>query len=100
MQGKYRVEVTNFKEVVDTFTILATQEAYDAYKNMVYQVILETEDKDAQAQEANVEHDLKREVIYNFPAEYVGNNSIKLKNPPVYATFKLIKQEAAAPVQK
>jgi hypothetical protein len=86
LKGKYDVEVENLPEVIGGITIRATPEAIRAYEDMRYQVILEIYDEDAEATEP-----LKRELIYNFPAEYVSKGEIELKNPdqPVIARFNL-----------
>jgi len=86
LQGKYDVEIENLPEVIGGITIRATPEAKRAYENMRYQVILEIYDEDAESTEP-----LKRELIYNFPAEYVSKGEIELKNPdqPAEAKFKL-----------
>jgi hypothetical protein len=82
--GKYDVEIENFAEVIGGITIRATLEAKGAYEKMRYQVILEIDDEDAMSTEP-----LKRELIYNFPAECVRNGEIELNQQPVIARFKL-----------
>jgi len=85
--GKYDVEIENLPEVIGGITIRATPEAKRAYEDMRYQVILEIDDKDARSTEPLI----RKELIYNFPAEYVRKDEIELKNPdqPVIARFKL-----------
>jgi hypothetical protein len=92
LQGKYDVEVENLPEVIGGITIRATPEAKGAYEKMRYQVILEIDDEDAMSREP-----LKRELIYNFPADCVRKGEIELKNPdqPVSARFKLIELPSA-----
>ncbi len=65
--------------------IRASSKAKEAYKNQRFQVILEIDDEDAKATEP-----LRRQLIYNFPDEYVGKNEIELNRRPVTAQFKLI----------
>jgi len=93
LQGKYDVEIDNLPEVIGGITIRATLDAKRAYEKMRYQVILEIYDEDALSTEP-----LKRELIYNFPAEYVRKGEIELKNPdqPVIARFKLKRLPSAA----
>ena len=83
--GKYDVEVENLPEVISAVTIRATPEAKRAYEEMRYQVTLEIDnsDKDAKSTE------LRRELVYNFPADYVGRGEIELKQQPIVARFKL-----------
>jgi hypothetical protein len=87
LQGKYKVEVTNPDAVMSPITIRATPEAKRAYEKMRYQVILEIDDSDKDAQSAEP---LRRELIYNFPAEYVRRDEIVLNQQPVTARFKLM----------
>ncbi|MHC4719679.1 MAG: hypothetical protein ACYSYT_04295 [Planctomycetota bacterium] len=85
LQGKYRVAVTNLDEVIRAVTIRATADAKRAYEKMPYQVILEIDDEDAKSTEP-----LRRELIYNFPDEYVRRDEIRLNQQPVTARFELI----------
>lgn len=85
LQGRYRVEVTNSDVVMSAITIRATPEAKRAYENMRYQVILEIDDDNAKSTEP-----LRKELIYNFPAEYVRRDEIVLNQQPVTARFKLL----------
>ncbi len=91
LQGKYRVEVTNPDAVMSAVTIRATPEAKSAYESMRYQVILEIDDEDAKTPEP------RRELVYNFPDEYVRKNEIILNQQPVTARFKLVSLSAEAP---
>ena len=83
--GKYEIVVDNFDEVIRTITIRATADAKQAYEKMPYQVILEIDDEDAGATEP-----LRRELIYNFPHEYLRKDEIRLNQQPVTAQFRLI----------
>jgi len=85
--GKYDVEVENLSDVIGGITIRATLEAKRAYEEMRYQVILEIDDEDAMSTEPL----LRKELIYNFPAEYVRKDEIMLNQQPVIARFKLFK---------
>jgi len=86
-QGKYKVNVENLDAIIGAITIRATPQAADAYRQMRYQVILEIDDDDAKS--ANTLR--TRQVIYNFPKEYLKTDEIELKTPqPVEARFRLI----------
>jgi len=85
LQGKYRVNLLNPDSVISAITIKATPEARRAYEQMRYQVILEIEDEDAKSEEP-----LRRQLIYNFPPEYLRNDEIRLNQQPVSARFELI----------
>jgi hypothetical protein len=91
LQGKYKVEVTNLGAVMGPVAVKATAEAKLAYEKMRYQVILEIDDSD---KTANLE-ETRRELVYNFPAEYVRRDEITLNQPPVVARFKLTPLSAA-----
>ncbi len=92
LQGKYRVEVANLDEVIRAITIRATADAKRAYEKMPHQVILEIKDEDAKSAEP-----LRRELIYNFPDEYVRKDEIRLNQQPAIARFKLIALPAPQP---
>ena len=93
LQGKYKVELTNLNAVMSAIAIRAAPEAKQAYENKIYQVILELRDSD---KDANPDEFQTRELIYNFPEEYVRSNEIKLDQPPVEARFRLIPLPSAA----
>ena len=86
LQGKYKVEVTNLDAVMTPVGIKATPEAKRAFENMRSQALLEIDDEDAKSQDV-----IRRELVYNFPKEYVHRGDIRLKKeqPPI-AQFKLI----------
>jgi hypothetical protein len=84
--GRYDVEIVNYPEVV-TFLILASPDAKSAYESRNFMVTLEILDTD-EKKPADFMH--SREVIYNFPPEYLEKNEIKLEGEPVVARFKLI----------
>ncbi|MDD5063607.1 MAG: hypothetical protein PHQ35_02455 [Phycisphaerae bacterium] len=85
IQGKYRVIVDNLDEVIRTITIRAAPDAKRAYEKMPYQVTLQIDDEDAASAEP-----LRRNLIYNFPDEYLRRDEIRLNQQPVTARFKLI----------
>jgi hypothetical protein len=86
LQGRYNVEVTNLDAVMTPVGIRATPEAKRAYENMRFQVLLEIDDEDVKVPDT-----ARRELVYNFPQEYVRKGEIRLKKePPPIAQFKLI----------
>ena len=86
LQGKYRVEVTNLDAVMTPVGIRATPEAKRAYESMRYQALLEIDDEDVKSKGT-----VRRELVYNFPSEYVRRGEIRLKKEqPPMAHFKLI----------
>jgi len=87
LQGKYKIEVVNLNEVIRSISIKATPEAKQAYDKMRYQVVLEIDDSDIQTKSAEP---LRKELIYNFPPEYVRRNEIMLSQQPAVARFNLI----------
>lgn len=97
LQGKYYVEVTNLADVLLPIAIMATPEAERAYRLQPFpQMTLYILDSDKPKD--NKEEQLKREVVYNFPEEFVRKGEIKLnrqQKPPVIARFKLIPVSSA-----
>jgi hypothetical protein len=102
LQGKYKVELVNPEAVMGTVAIRATPEAKRAYDGMRYQVILEIDDSDRD----NKSEELRKDLIYNFPPEFVRKDEIMLNQTPVQARFKLVPLNAApaetapAPIEK
>jgi hypothetical protein len=84
LQGKYKVEVKNMPEVIGAILIKATPAAKQAYESMRYQVILQIDDEDIKAEEP------RREIVYNFPEEFVRRNEIMLSQTPARARFSLV----------
>ena len=98
IQGKYKVIVDNLDEVIRAITIRATPDAKRAYEKMPYQVTLEIDDEDATATEP-----IRRNLVYNFPSEYLRNDEIKLNQQPATARFELVplsSSETAAGAEK
>ena len=85
LQGKYKVRIENLEELIRTVSISASPEAKQAYDKMLYQVILEIDDSDKDS-----EGPLRREVVYNFPDEYVRADEIRLDQQPAVAVFRLV----------
>jgi len=70
--------------VLGAITIRATADAKRAYEQMPYQVILQIDDEDSRSEEP-----LRRELIYNFPDQYLRTDDIRLNQQPVTARFEL-----------
>jgi hypothetical protein len=86
LEGKYKVELVNPDAVMGTVAIRATPDAKRAYDNMRYQVILEIDDSDRD----KGGEEIRRDLIYNFPPEFVRRDEILLNQAPVQARFKLM----------
>jgi hypothetical protein len=86
--GRYYVDVpvSNYNELV-SFFIFATPEAKEAYENEDFQITLIIRDGDEKRGPDFVH---RREVVYNFPDEYVEKKQIRLDGTPGEAQFKLI----------
>jgi hypothetical protein len=93
LQGKYKVELINPDAVMGTVAIRATPEAKRAYDNMRYHVILEIDDSDRDSKGA----ELRRDLVYNFPPEFVRKDEIVLNQTPVQARLRLVPPALEAP---
>jgi len=91
LQGRYKVEITNMPEVIGPISIRATPSAKQAYEGMRYQVILEIDDEDTKLKDG------RRELVYNFPEEFVGKDEIRLNQPRVQANFRLVELSTESP---
>lgn len=87
LEGKYTVKLENYSELA-TFTISATPEAERAYREQPFQILLYILDEDARKA-----GELRKEVVYNFPDEFVESGKIKLNQSPDIARFKLLPLE-------
>lgn len=85
LQGEYKVDVTNLDEVISPFTISATPAAEQAYKRQPFHITLYILDDDNK----KTTEPQRREVVYNFPQEFLRDKEIKLKGQPAEARFKL-----------
>jgi len=86
LHGKYRVELLNESELTSSTKFKATENAWNEYvKRTPYQVLIEVRDGDEAATS-----EITREVIYNFPPEYVQKKEIKLNELAREARFKLV----------
>lgn len=87
LQGKYKVEVTNLRQVLDIMVIRATAEAKRAYElqplPQMTLYILDGDEKKGPTEPP------RRKVVYNFPEEYVREGQIELKGEPAEAKFTL-----------
>jgi hypothetical protein len=94
LQGKYKVELVNPDAVMGTVAIRATLDAKRAYDNVRYHVILEIDDSDKDlSNEGRTE--LRRDLVYNFPPEFVRRDEIVLNQNPVQARYRLIPLESS-----
>ncbi len=92
VQGKYKVDVSNKNALMGAIQIRATEEAKLAYEQMDYQVILQILDDDVKVP------DTRRELIYNFPPEYVRKGEIELvitPDQPAEVQFTLVRLPSA-----
>jgi hypothetical protein len=89
MLKNYKPELTNTGDVLLPIAIMATPDAERAYRLQPFpQMTLYILDSDKDTKEEQ-----KREVVYNFPEEFVRKGEIKLnqqQKPPVIARFKLL----------
>ena len=81
--GQYKVEWIKAPDT-GSISILATPEAKAAYEAQLFEVLLEIKDADINAGEVT------RKVIYNFPAEFVHDEKIRLNGDPAEAVFRLV----------
>lgn len=81
--GKFRIVLENYSELA-SFSISATPEAARAYREQPFQILLYILDEDAKNTSEQ-----RKEVEYNFPADFVGQGKIKLNQPPGTARFQL-----------
>ena len=90
LEGKYKVELVNPEAVMGSVAIRATPEAKRAYENMRYHVILEIDDSDKSSPAAGEPaSEIRRDLVYNFPPEFLRKDEITLNQSPVQARFYL-----------
>ena len=96
LQNEYKVEIGNLSAVRSSVQIKATDEAFNAYQNMQYPLLIEIRDSDTIANPIP-----PKSVIFNFPAEYIRNGQIELADPTIaktrQATIKLTPIAVPAP---
>jgi hypothetical protein len=91
LQGKYKVELLK-DPTVDLVLIRATVAAYQEYDKMPFHMILNVEDADRQTQDY-----ISREVVFNFPREYVRRDEIKLDQAVPKVQFRLVPIGSSSP---
>jgi hypothetical protein len=86
LQSKYKVTILNDSEIRDTTTIFASDEAYRAYQDVTYPILIEIKES-----EVNLPQIPPKKIIYNFPPEYVRSGEIRLDDAriPKTATIKI-----------
>ncbi len=86
--GEYEpvIPTSNYNNLV-SFSIFATAAAKEAYENQDFQITLIIRDGD---EKRGPEVTQRRDVVYNFPEDYVRKNEIRLKGEPEEAEFKLV----------
>ena len=90
----YDVHFLGERELAESLAL--EQAAKQAYEAMPYKLILEIYDGDARSVESA--ELIRRNLIYNFPAEYLRNGEIEPKSQqPITARFKLIPLSAETP---
>jgi hypothetical protein len=104
LEGKYKVELVNPEAVMGSVAIRATPEAKRAYENMRYHVILEIDDSDKDARPDKSSPaagapapEIRRDLVYNFPPEFLRKDEIALNQSPVQARFRLVPIAAETP---
>ena len=80
------IPTSNYNNLV-SFSIFATAAAKEAYENQDFQITLIIRDGDEKRGPDQLQ---RRDVVYNFPEEYVRRDEIKLKGEPGEAQFRLI----------
>lgn len=84
LQGKYRVELRE-DLMAEPVLIRATADAHREYDKMPFHMLLYIEDTDKPSQEYT-----SREVVFNFPHEYVQRGEIKLDQSVPKIQFRLV----------
>jgi len=104
LEGKYKVELINPEAVMGSVAIRATPEAKRAYENMRYHVILEIDDSDRDSRPDKSSTaagepvpEARRDLVYNFPAEFLRKDEIALNQSPAQARFRLVPVAAETP---
>ena len=83
LQSRFRVQIENESDL-RTIQIRATEAAKDAFLKMRYHLLIEIRDEDATLTEIP-----PREVIFNFPPEFIRNGQIEATASKM-ATIKLV----------
>lgn len=87
LQSKYKVTILNDSEIRDATTIFASEEAYRAYLDVAYPILIEIKENDVILSQQIP----PKKIIYNFPPEYVRSGEIRLDDTriPKTATIKI-----------
>ncbi len=86
LMGRYSVELLNESDITSATNIKATPEAFAEYdRRVIHQVLVEV-----RASDEGIKGEITRDVIYNFPFDYVRKNEIMLAQPPRQAVFRLV----------
>jgi hypothetical protein len=95
LQAKYKVELREDPTVapVAPVLILATMAAHQEYDKMPFHMILYIEDSDKPGQEY-----ISREMVFNFPEEYVRRGEIKLDGVAPKVQFRLLPIPTPTPI--
>ena len=97
LMGKYTVQMD--EESVNklrTINLRATNEAWEAYSRLRYPILIEIRDEDVQNLPGEIP---PKEIIYNFPREFVAKQEIELGDPQPPKTAKIHLTPAAAPTE-
>ncbi len=84
LHGKYTVHLINENDL-RTLQYKASERAFNAYEKKPYLILVEIRDGDE-----NAANNIHRQIIYNFPEEFVLKDEIELAGPPREAVFKLV----------
>jgi hypothetical protein len=84
MQGKFKIELRE-DPMSDLVLVRATPAAHQEYDKMPFHMLLYIEDADKPGQEYS-----SREVVFNFPQEYVQRGEIKLDQAVPKIQFRLV----------
>jgi hypothetical protein len=84
LQGKYRVELRE-NPMADLVLIRATAAAHQEYDKTAFHMLLYIEDSDKPGPDYTT-----REVVFNFPPEYVQRGEIKLDQAVPKVQFRLV----------
>lgn len=84
LQGKYRVELRE-DPMADLVLVRATAAAHQEYDKTPFHMLLYIQDSDKPSQEY-----ISREVVFNFPQEYVQRGEIKLDQAVPKVQFRLV----------
>ncbi len=90
-KATHDIVVKNLTDLA-TIQVRCTSESRQAYEAQTYEILLEIRDEDLQKT-----GEITREVIYNFPQQYVESGQIDLAQPPAIARFELVPQASASP---